>query len=73
MSRPGDEPFVLAENGRCDAQTEESILVRASIDGRRRSVWIPQSVVHDDSEVWRDCQRGKVVVKRWWAEKKSYC
>lgn len=32
------------------------------------SVWIPKSVVHDDSEVHGRGMEGEMVVKRWWAE-----
>ncbi len=34
------------------------------------TVWIPKSVIHDDSEVFDDDENseGEVVVKTWWAE-----
>ena len=33
-------------------------------------VWIPKSVIHDDSEVYDagENAEGEVVVKEWWAE-----
>lgn len=40
------------------------------IDGQRR--WVPKSVIHDDSEVYRDGDRGTLVVKEWWAEKEGF-
>ncbi len=36
-------------------------------------VWIPKSMIHDDSEVYdaKDNSSGKLVVKLWWAEKEG--
>ena len=34
-------------------------------------IWIPKSLVHDDSEVWKEGQEGDVVVAEWWAEKEK--
>jgi len=36
-------------------------------------VWIPFSVLHDDSEVFDDDENGdgEVIVKSWWAEKEN--
>ena len=36
-------------------------------------VWIPRSIIHDDSEVFddEDNAEGEVVVKTWWAEKEG--
>jgi len=38
-----------------------------------KSIWIPKTVIHDDSEVYddKDNATGKVVVERWWAEKEG--
>lgn len=35
-------------------------------------VWIPKSVIHDDSEVWKEGQDGEVVVCEWFAEEKGW-
>lgn len=32
-------------------------------------VLVPQSMISSDSEVYKDGQRGKLVVKAWWTEK----
>ena len=35
--------------------------------------WIPKSVIHDDSEIWKDAgSEGKLVVGDWFAEKEGY-
>jgi hypothetical protein len=33
--------------------------------------WIPNSCIHDNSEVFKENQEGTVVVKTWWAEKEG--
>lgn len=37
-----------------------------------RPVWIPKSVLHDNSEVFRLSDNGKLIVKYWWADKEGY-
>jgi len=38
-------------------------------DAEGHTFWVPKSVLHDDSEVYEKSQVGKLVVKRWFAEK----
>ena len=47
--------------------TEKALLV--DIDGNE--MWIPQSVIHDDSEVYEEGDTGLLVVKGWWAQKQG--
>ena len=37
------------------------------------TLWIPKSVIHDDSEVWddEDNSYGEVIVQSWFAEKEA--
>jgi len=49
----------------CIRQTAKAILV--VIEDVER--WIPQSAIHDDSEVWQDGDKGELVVAGWFAEK----
>lgn len=37
------------------------------------TVWIPKSMIHDDSEVYDEDKNneGEVVVQTWWAEKEG--
>lgn len=51
----------------CRQQSERAI----KVESRRYQGWVPQSVVHDDSEVWKVGQFGKLVLKGWWAEKQG--
>lgn len=30
-------------------------------------VWVPQSQIHEDSEVWKRGDEGTLVVTEWWA------
>lgn len=34
-------------------------------------LWIPKSVIHDDSEVWKKGDRGKLVIPEWFALKEG--
>jgi len=39
------------------------------IDGEE--VWVPQSQIDDDSEVWRAGDEGHLVVSSWWAQERG--
>ena len=47
--------------------TPRAVLV--DIDGDE--YWIPQSQIHDDSEVWREGDNGLLVISEWFAEKEG--
>lgn len=36
-----------------------------------RELWVPQSVIHDDSEVFATGDAGRLAVKAWWAKKEG--
>lgn len=48
-------------------QTDKALLVKIEGD----EVWIPQSVIHDDSEVYKQGDEGDLVIYRWFAEKEG--
>lgn len=51
-------------------ETDKAILVILEDD---REVWIPKSVIHDNSEVWSEQNgSGMLVVAAWWAERNGY-
>ena len=52
----------------CKHETAAALL--CVIDGA--DVWVPQSQVDDDSEVFEKGDEGKLVVAQWWAEKAGY-
>jgi len=47
--------------------TEKALL--CLIEGEE--VWVPQSQIDDDSEVWRAGDEGELVLSAWWAEKQG--
>lgn len=36
-----------------------------------REIWIPQRLIHDDSEVWDKGHEGTLVIPEWLAEKEG--
>jgi hypothetical protein len=73
----GREPCDVG-HAECTAETERAINVTIR-DGLRpgvrgRSLWVPKSVIHDDSEVYGftdDSGTGRLIVYRWFAEKED--
>lgn len=55
-------------DGKAIRATERALLVKLESGDE---VWIPQSVVHDDSEVFKEGHYGEVIVQEWWAEKEG--
>jgi len=64
-------PSITIDGVECMAQTEAAIRVRRKrSDGSYgRAVWIPQSVIHDDSEVYKAGDAGRLVIAQWFATK----
>jgi len=59
------------ENAKCIKQTSQAILVTAPVFGKKE-VWVPQSQVHEDSEVYEEGGEGTLVVSNWFAEKEGW-
>lgn len=55
------------ENVTCIQETAHALL--CIIDDEE--VWVPQSQVTEDSEVYRKGDEGKLVVREWWATEKG--
>ena len=51
-------------------ETEKAILVKGDVFDEE--VWIPKSVIHDDSEVWEEGHMGVLVVQSWFAIKEGW-
>ena len=63
-----------ARFGNAHVQDDTSIAIRVEADwhyGGRRLVWIPQSQIDDDSEVWRKGQKGEIVINEGMAVEKG--
>lgn len=65
--RSGELPINMGAT-RCIRATEKAILVVLGT----KEAWIPQAAVHDNSEVWRQGDRGKLVVMQWFARKQGW-
>jgi hypothetical protein len=54
-------------------ETEKAILVEHEFfDTEDCQIWIPQSQVDEDSEIWKKGQLGDLVVSSWFAEQKGW-
>jgi len=47
---------------------ESQLAIRVMIDGH--GYWIPKSLIHDDSEVYKRDTNGVLIIPRWLAEEK---
>jgi hypothetical protein len=66
----GSDPFPLGI-GKIIRETEKAVLAQIE----EKQVWIPKSVIHDDSEAFSTADGenvGSIVTKRWWAEKNGH-
>lgn len=63
----GERESVRIEDVRCVRATDKAILV--SVQGAE--LWIPQSHVTDDSEVYQAGDEGTLVITKWIAEQKG--
>jgi hypothetical protein len=64
-----ERTFTVKE-AKCTRASEKAILVEAA--DFDEPVWVPVSQVHDDSEVWKVGDEGKLVVTQWIAEQKGW-
>lgn len=58
----GNDPVDL---GRAVCVEERKLAIRVVLSGKHH--WLPKSVIHDDSEVYKLNDSGKLIVKHWWA------
>ncbi len=67
----GDEPHTLG-HAKVLAETDKALQVQ--VKDLKQTVWIPKSVIHDDSEVFNSTSdfEGELFVKRWFARKEGW-
>jgi hypothetical protein len=54
-------------------QTDFALLVESeNFDSEDGQEWIPQSVIHENSEVWKLGTEGDLLVSDWFAKKKGW-
>ena len=58
------------DDAKCLKETAKAVLVAAK-DLPGGQLWIPKSVLHEDSEVFAQGDEGRVVIKTWWAEEQG--
>jgi len=68
----GKEPHTIG-SGKAIRETGKAVLVQLDDEfdpfGEPQEIWIPKSVIHDDSEVYQEDTEGEIIVFSWWAEK----
>lgn len=65
----GNDRTVTIVGAKCLRQSKRAIFVRF-LDVS--PVWVPQSVVHADSEVYRENDVGTLVLMEWWARQQAW-
>ncbi len=66
---PSFSKRVEIEDARCERDTPNAILV--SLEHGEQSIWIPQSQIDDDSEVWKEGDEGTLIISEWIAIQKE--
>lgn len=70
MAEPDYGPTTSIWGVRAIRATAEALCVAVpGLDGDR---WVPQSLIHQDSEVWMPGQQGLLVVPEWWAMREQW-
>lgn len=72
MSEGDNDPFEYPKEVVGIAENKDALKVRVIGTGSQLTFWVPQSVVHDDSEVFKKDQRGKLKVKVWYARRQKW-
>lgn len=69
MARGGKGPTSLGQ-GSIVRETDKAMLVELDSGDE---VWVPLSVIHDDSELYQGCEEdeGELVVEEWFADKEG--
>jgi hypothetical protein len=70
MGRRKDEgiPF---EDSMAIRSTEMALLVRLGEEYDSKEIWVPKSVIHDDSEIMDVGDEGSLVLATWFVEKEG--
>lgn len=66
-----DDDHVAVDGVFCVRDTDKALLIKEGL-GDEDGFWCPKSVVHEDSEVWKDQTDGTLIIKRWLAEKNNW-
>jgi len=64
-----DDGQVVIEHAIGIRLSTSKLALLVAVDGK--SVWIPQSMIHDDSEVYKGDTAGTLIVPEWLAREKG--
>jgi hypothetical protein len=56
---------------RCQAKAKRASAAALLVDIDGKDYWIPQSQIHEDSEVWKAGDEGELVIPEWLAIKEE--
>lgn len=59
----------IIEDTKCIKEAKSGKAILVDIHGDEH--WIPNSVIHEDSEVYKSGTEGDLIVERWFAEKEG--
>ena len=65
----GDEPATVGDYV-VVVETDRAILCKED-EMDDDGIWVPKSVVHDDSEIREEGDQGTLVVKQWFADREG--
>lgn len=63
------DAVVEVDDVRCVGESASKLAIHCVIDGQY--VWIPQSQIHENSEVWKLGDFGTLVIPFWLAKEKG--
>ena len=63
-------PFTI-ENAECMREKPKALEIWAP-KFQKAAFWVPKSQVHDDSEVYKEGDRGTLIISGWLAEQKGW-
>ncbi len=72
--REEDDAGFEFENCEVKRETELAVLILANdpdFDKDDAGRWVPKSCLHDNSEIWKTGDKGRVVIKGWFAKKEG--
>lgn len=71
LARDDDDDDTKVSLGQAKIIATTDKAIRVELDATN-TLWVPESVIHDDSEVFKGCDgTGDLVVEAWWAEKQG--
>lgn len=68
MSKVKEEK-VYFENTKAIGETKMALKVK--LEDRIEPIWVPKSIIHDDSEVWINGHSGQLVLPEWFCIKEG--